>query len=703
MSGYIQFNDNGTADYPSVVAGTTGFSDVEDSGSGLVQIIVGQQFDGTQYTVFQGFVDFDTSALTLLPDTAQVNFYCDLLIASHATTYLIAPFDFGGTVDITDWNDPAALAGLTPCGSISSDDLVAGDGFSIDIDPSALTLGGTSSFILYSSENLSQIEPTTTTADSLVVDGVGDPFPPSITHTGGDPTTPADDPVPLFTLERRDLDGTGTVQLASAQPEEITWTLNQPTEMTFSFAKPSYDEADIPLLGDATTVYEYLAYYDDNLLAKGLMIEPDASGDLGAVTCHCADRLWVMNRRNIDAPRDNLLSNPEFESSFTDWTKVGSFTSSVVTTRKVLGTHAAKFEDINTNADDFYYQQFTPPPNAVGTLLTVSAWRFAELVTGTSALGSRGLFVQVSESGVVKDYNYFPIDAADPYIGVWHEDTCTIWIPPNKTWTVEVRLYAVCGTIYWDAASLVAMDSVGSTSVTGSASAEADIASIASVLVQHVQSAANGKSDLHVGRNCPANGVKLFRQYQYVDHVSFASAVSEFTGRDDGFDISVEITPTTSTFTCHTPKKGTDRHVAVTLTFGDNVANYRYSRPGGSTITRETIMGEGSGPNRAEGEYADASQIGGLILQEVRQAPPESVLNSLLPIATDRVKKRRKPLVLELALTPDAGLINTLEVGDLVTCVVPDGYVQVSGTHRIVQMKLTCKTRVLTVFVNEAD
>lgn len=518
----------------------------------------------------------------------------------------------------------------------------------------------------------------------------------------GQPTTPTGATVPAFVVRMVNPSGLSPTALPSAQPEDITWTLNAPTEATLTFPKSLYTETQIPTLATPAQARELQIYYDDDLLFFGPMIQPDAAGSSGAVTLHAADPMWLMNRRNIDGPRDNLLTNGSFESGFTGWTKVGSFTSATTSSRKALGSNSAQFDDINVNADDFYYQQVVVPPNGVGTLLTVSAWRLATTVTGTSALGSRGLFVQGIQGGVVKDYNYVAIDEADPFLGVWHQDTCTIWIPPNQTWTIEVRVYAMTGTIFWDAVSLVAMDSIGSTSITGSATSEADIAAITRLLVAHIQDAAYGKSNLLVGHNTPNNGVKLFRQYQFADHVDFASALSEFIGRDDGFDVSLEITPTTRTFTTHTPKKGTDRSGSVTLTYGGNVADYRWSRSGAGCITRATMLGSGSGPSNDEGEIADASQVGGLILQEVRQAPPETQINSLLPLATERINQRRiPPLVLELDVLPSANLIHTLKVGDWVSVAVDDGYVQASGKHRIVKMTLHCRTRVLTVFVNE--
>jgi hypothetical protein len=197
----------------------------------------------------------------------------------------------------------------------------------------------------------------------------------------------------------------------------------------------------------------------------------------------------------------------------------------------------------------------------------------------------------------------------------------------------------------------------------------------------------------------------VFRQYQYAEHINFGDAVSEFVQRDDGFDISVEITPTTRSFTTHTPHKGTDRTATVTLEDGEggNLSDFRWSRDGAGAITRATSIGpEGDGPDREEGEYVDTSSLGGLVLQEARVAAPDASINSLIPTARDRVKKRKKPpLLLECDILPDAGLTHLLKVGDRVTLNIDDGYFSASGRHRIVQLKLDGTTKVLTAYINE--
>jgi hypothetical protein len=526
----------------------------------------------------------------------------------------------------------------------------------------------------------------------------------------GQPTTPTGATVPAFVVRTRDIDGSSAVTLASAQPEEIIWTLNEPTEFRIVSPKHAYDTDDIPTLSTATgPPKRFQVFFDDDLLAQGVAIQNDAQGSRGELTTHCADPMWLLNRLNIDAPRDSYIDNGSFESGYTSWDHVGSFTATTVSTRKLLGSDSAKFVNATADADAYKRQRFSAGPNGVGLLLTVVGYYFIESITAP-ALGSRGLFLQGSQGGELQDYNYWAIDAATP-TNKWERAEFTLTIPPGEVWDMELRVYAPQGTIYWDALAVVAMDSTGATSVTGSAAEEADIAAITRVLVHHMQDSSKGKAQLYLGRNCPNTGVKLFRQYQYAEHIGFGEAVGEFVNRDDGFDISITDTPTTWSFTTHYPNKGTDRSATVTLKFdqdagasGKNVSDYRFSRDGAGAITRATSIGSGDGPDREEGEYVDTSQLGGLVLQEARQAAPDASINSLLPTARDRVKKRRKPpLLLELDIDHSAypSAITTLKVGDRVNVVIDDGYVQVSGTRRIVKSRLNCRTRVLTATINE--
>ncbi len=297
-------------------------------------------------------------------------------------------------------------------------------------------------------------------------------------------------------------------------------------------------------------------------------------------------------------------------------------------------------------------------------------------------------------------------NASPPLRQAWTKMQNTIYVPPGEVWDINLRLYAPNGTVRWDDVKLVAMDSLDTADHSTAIPTATDMGYILSRLVQHVQSVVAGKSPLYIGDNCATVGHKLLKIYQFVDHVQFDQATRELTERDDGPDYYIDITPTTRTYTSFAGKRGVDRHASVTLRYDTanptttNCTDYRLTRDGSGCITRQTILGSDNGPAREQGEIADTSHVGGVILQDVRQAPQNSEASSLTPIAQERINRfAAPPENLEMDVEGSAGFIPTLKCGDLVSIVVNDGYTQVSETMRIMQIKLNCVTNIQTVIV----
>jgi hypothetical protein len=481
--------------------------------------------------------------------------------------------------------------------------------------------------------------------------------------------------------------------------------LNEPDQAEFSFPRNAYTYSQIPVLGTASGVREVQFYRDDDLLFWGPVISADTNAADGQVSCSAAGVDWYLNRRAIDGARDNALTNPQFESGLTGWTAVGSFVATTSTTTKVLGSTSLKLQNSDGGEDSYLYQTAVADAGGVGDLYTLSGWYFVESgVTGENdgALGSRGIYMAAyDEALALQDYDYIPIDLASPR-NVWTRGELTLRVPANRTWLLNVRLYAPKGVVYYDALQLVRMESVSTASLTDSTTAEVDITRIVRMLVSHAQSSDVGKSDVNIGYSGSTTGQTSTKHYQYADHVQFDQALAEFIERDDVGDYSIAYTPTTRSLTLHTPRKGTDRSGSVTLTYGSNISAYRIVRDGAGTITRATVLGDGDGPDREEGEYADASDVGGLILQDVRSAPSKTNINALLPIARDVVAKNGTvPTIVECDILPSANLIHTLKTGDIVAVVISDGWVSINGDYRIVQWSLDCQTSVLTVTLNE--
>jgi hypothetical protein len=512
-----------------------------------------------------------------------------------------------------------------------------------------------------------------------------------------------------YTVRTVLMDGSSPVTAASAIPETITRTLNEPDQAAMSWPKHAYPASALPVLGGPSAsipsgAAEVQIFRDTTLQFWGPILSVDTAGDNGAVTADLAGVDWYLLRRFVDGARTNLVTNPSFESGTSGWSATNC-TAAATADTKILGTSSARLSS-PTAADAFLGQSFSVTGTAIGTLLTAVGYFLIESITG-QALESRGLYIEGHQAGIVRDNDYYPIDSATP-AQLWTRAEITIWVPPNETWTINVRLYAPPGSILWDAVQVVAMESVSTAAITLDPFDEVDVADIFALLVAHVQNAAVGKSNVNIGYTATPSGVTAVKHYQYADHVQFDEALHEFIDRDDFGDYSIVYAATangtsgTRTFTLHNPQLGSDLSGATTLSFPGNIANYRYQRDGSSVVTRATVLGEGDGPDREEGEYADASQIGGLILQEVRSAPQQTQINSLLPQATDIVNPLREPVdVLEIQLVPSPDLVNTIDVGDIVALDIADGYVTKAGDYRIVQWELECRTDVLNLTLNK--
>lgn len=529
--------------------------------------------------------------------------------------------------------------------------------------------------------------------------------PATLDALGGHRTTASgNEAAPVYAIKVVDMRGASPVTLANAEPDSITWTLNQPDEFAFHFPKNAYANTDVPAIGTGAGVKEVQIFRNSDLRAWGPVLQRQASGGDGAVQCTGAGVDWYLNRRFVDGLIPNLVTNPDFESGATGWT-ANNVTFTQPTNNFVTGSKSAKLVSTSAWADTQIHQNgIVAGPNGVGVLVTASAWFFIETFTA-AAFGNLGLYIEGGPTGSANTINnYFPIDNATRR-GEWQKTLgVTLWVPPGETWDINVRLYGPQGTIYWDDVKLVAMDSVGTANITGSVNTPTDIANIMQMLVGHVQRTSAGKSWLNIGTHTETTGVTMTKHYQFVDHVQFDQAVKEFMDRDDGADYSMDYTPTTRTWHSYANKRGTDRSGAVTLKYDvaspstSNCTTYGFSDDAGGCITRQTVLGEDNGPEREQGEASDATNVGGVILQDVRQAPQNSKTASLQPLADERISRfSAVPVTIDMDLQGDSGLIPTLGCGDLVTVVIADGFVAVNGVYRIMRMHLDCKENVLTV------
>lgn len=529
-----------------------------------------------------------------------------------------------------------------------------------------------------------------------------------------------DEAAPIYELIV--VDRAGNPQSAAldlAEPDTYVETLNEPDEATFHFPKNAYTSDDLDVLGTNGSACEIQLYRNGDLLTWGPITGISGASTDGATSCKVNGVDWYLNRLFLDGTIDNILDNGDFEigAGTDDWDS--NVTWSADTETFVTGTRAIKLVNSVAGTDAFISQGHVVSAGRLGLALIASAWVYKDAEI-EPALETRGLYIDGIQAGVLKGYNYAPVDNASPVdaqgkgaVGNWVKVTTNIWIPPFQTWTINVRLYAPKGTVRWDDVKLVAMYSVDAAGHDGTTLVATDISHIIATMVTHVQNDLVGKADLHIGYNVEPTGTTLIKVWQYVDHVQFDQALHELLDRGDGADYHLAITPTTRVFYSHAFKRGADRSGVVTLLYdsadtsgpggsnGSNCTGYRMTKDGGLCVTRQTFLGEDNGPAREQGEAFDATYTGGAILQDVRQAPHDTHTSSLQPLADDRIRLLSTvPFTLDLDVIGSSGLIPVIHCGDIVSVNVNDGWSTVFGTYRIMKRSLNCVTNILTVTVS---
>lgn len=522
----------------------------------------------------------------------------------------------------------------------------------------------------------------------------------------GSPTVAAgDESDPSWIIKTVRMNGAVVATLTDADVDEITWTLNAPDEATFHFAKGSYTTADIEALTDASASapLEVQIYRNGDLVFWGPAVSITSAGNSGQVDVHCIGVEWYLNRRFVDGPVSNLIVDGGFLLATGLWPTAGGVTASGDADNFVTGAESLQL--IGTGGDQYVSQFVTSPSNAVGLLLTLSAWVFVDEISAPP-YQTRGLYIEARESGVFKGNNYQVIDMAPSPgpIKTWTKMSTTISIPPDTVYDLEVRLYAPIGTVHWDNVRLVAMDSLSTAELTSSVTQPVDIADIVALLVRHMQRSGAGKSDLNITSNAETTGVKLVKTWQYVDHVQFDQALHEFVLRTDGLDYVVNLTPTTRTFHTFLTRRGADLTGSVTLMYdvtdptNTNCSDYRLSEDGGACITRQIVLGEDTGPDREQGEVVDTSFVP-VTLQDVKQASQGIAVSSIEQIAFEQIERfgAGVPKTIEMDVLGSAGFIPTLRCGSMVSAVINDGWTQFSSDMRIMRLKLDRRKNLLTV------
>jgi hypothetical protein len=485
-----------------------------------------------------------------------------------------------------------------------------------------------------------------------------------------------------FTIRIVDRDGTVVRTLDNADFKSATWELNSPGAMSFSvglydpdFLTTDVIAKEVQLLRDGAVIW-----WGVPVTADVTVTQNEKKVDVG-----CKGLLWYFQRRFIGkADRENLLANPEFETgSLTSWTNTGTATATAATDQRVLGTKAAKLVSGTAQLDNYLTQTITVTGTEIGTLYTLVYWyRIASTGWLGEAVKKRGMTISRVVGGLIQKSSVVEIDGATPR-DQWLRAETTIWVPPNATEDLQIRLYSPGGTIWWDAGSLTAMESL----FLGDS---VDQALIAEAIVEHLQDVTYGKSDLNIATDCPLTGVDRYRVYQHADHHNGFRSLEEFTLLDDGLDFDIELTDTTPgsavrTFATYYPRKGGTPAV-LDFTAAD-LSELKMSIEGEDACSSITVLGDGDGPDREEGAATDLSVFDGVILEDVISAPPGAAIDSLDARAEEALRVRKVAQIITVTV-PAENYVGAVSVGDKGTPAVSEGFCTLSGDWRVHRMTI---------------
>lgn len=521
----------------------------------------------------------------------------------------------------------------------------------------------------------------------------------------GDGTTPA----PVYRVNTVSKTGALLVDLTSdpANIDSIEWELDGPGSARVTVPTLAVSASDV-----VANASEIEIWRDGRRLFWGPMTRPDANER--TVSFQCRGLRHYFDRRFFGkADRDNLIANSGFEfggGSLSSWTSSGPTSATASTTHHYTGSYAAKLVESPAGEDSYIYQNVVVTGTGVGTLLTLAGWFWLEDAGFTGgALDNRGLFVEMEvASALYGEPSFTTIDSDTPR-NAWQRHETTIWVPPNVTVTVNVRLYAPGGTIYWDTIQLVKMESISFY--------DTDQASIVRHWVDYAQDNyifTHGKSDLNIAATtttCPLTGVLRDEHQQFADHANIGQSITDFAALDDGVDFSVGWVGNQRYAFTHYPSKGVDRGVTPasgvsTVTITNSMlarSPFGYRFDGEQAASSVVVLGDGDGPDREEGAATDEAAFGGTTYEAVVSAQPGTPAARLDAKANEVLRSLSNPESLTVTVhEPTADLLKTVGTGDIIELDIDHGYIQAAGDYRVVAIRFEPGSEALTFELNAA-
>jgi hypothetical protein len=491
---------------------------------------------------------------------------------------------------------------------------------------------------------------------------------------------------PIATFDADEGDG-DTRQKASV--ESVSWVLNEPglARIRIPNEHPKADEMQAHR--------EVQVWRDGAMIWWGVALQ--RSYARGALTWTCPGLLWYYTRLHLGPVMTNYLTNPLFATNLAGWTAVGCVASRV-TSPPIRGAGVARLVAASSG-DNRLEQTFLINTGSIGVFLTAAGWFWIDPAVAYTApaLDQRGLYIDAPNSLPDSTPRWSPI-TMNHAAGVKHRlETGTQLAPSLTNEPVTLRLMAPHAAIQWGALSVTAMESVSSL-LTGS-----DIAEMMAAVVVYCETDPH-KSSHNIGVSWTPSGVMETVAYQFYNLPNAFQVLKSYATRGLA-DFSLVLTPATRTFTTHAPRKGTLKAGYGVAVPGSSTTDFTHRLDGAQTTTRPIRRGAGEGSDREIGIAVDTSLTGGLVLEDVRDAPAEFDIDGLDKwAATDLARLANNITIPTFSVPAEAwmgGAGREVEEGDRVPVTVNLGAIQEATTNRrVMQMVLTGAKDEIAVTVN---
>lgn len=604
----------------------------------------------------------------------------DTITVSYQTTFL----DETNKIQDLAGNDAAALTSQAVTNNTAG---LAGSGTATVAGGGAVTASGTG-----------QVTPVGESGTTTIAGGGG------VTASGSGSVTP----LPVagnrrtaeYVIIAVDRTGTPIARFPQASVETVTWTLNDWPTMSFSVPNNHRRVREIQAI---TT--EVQLWRNGVLLDWFVPLRPQGRSD--APDFKCVGLMWWLSRRHVgEANRKNWAAPFAIGSDpYVSWAPFGDqghqaptasvnnnlgFPPPSILLEQTLAEQDSYIRHIANVSGAPGQQKWTVKANvhisSDGTGLTFPSNVFAR------AFEQHGLLVNVIASG--NNLLQTKIEPLSPEAGHVQPGNyrleAEVVTPPGFLGHIEIRLYAPRSRVAWDNPTLHRDDALSFLHVRQD--------SILHQLVEHAQDPDFGKTDLNIGVQTAASSLIRSAAYFFHDHDNIWAEIKRLCELENGPDVDMVVTQNSRTFTIYEPSKGSDMD-EITYRWGTkSIIDYSWDVDGDAGRDRIIALGEGEGSDREEGYYVDSTAWENNALEGIIAAPNTDPW-WLHMLAKESVRRRIDVTVGSITV-PAEGTIGRVKVGDRVPIEIDDGWTQVTGMWRVVQMTLSPDQDTIDLAVN---